>query len=164
MTKKNYILTTLICALLVISLGGWLLHMRIHPIDKNPAYFIPFLSGLASVLVVPLLFSFRKTIHAGYVLNGMLVILGTITMAHLSLEDIPYPLTISALLFKTTLPDIIILLSKFLLGKAIFDLVIFGFDASVHHTGIWWRYPNIGWWWVHFVLISFVYTLGHLLW
>ena len=99
----------------------------------------------------------------GYVLNGMLVIIGTITMAHFSYAKLPVPLTAGSLLLKTTLADILLLSAKFALGKALFDLKMSS-DLSAEKAGISWRYPNMGWWWAHLAGIFAVYSAGHLLW
>jgi hypothetical protein len=36
-------------------------------------------------------------------------------------------------------------------------------DAAARHGRIW-RYPNMGWWWVHLFALSVVYAAGNLLW
>ena len=82
MTVRTYIKSTLLGGLLVMSIGGLLLHSRIHPVSANYSNLVPAISGVLAILVVPLLFCFKRTIDYGYVLNGFLVIIGTITMAH----------------------------------------------------------------------------------
>jgi hypothetical protein len=164
MTIRTYTKTILLAALVTLSLGGLLLHIRIHPIAQNPANFIPLISGLLSILIIPLLFSFRKTIEYGYVLNGILVIIGTIGMAHFSIVNWPAPATAGSIIFKTTLADIVILWSKFFVGKALFDLEFFGYDPGKTKKGTTYRYPHLGWWLIHLVAISLVYLLGNILW
>jgi hypothetical protein len=127
-------------------------------------HFIPLISGLLSILVIPLLFSFRKTIEYGYVLNGMVVIIGTVAMAHLSIVYWPAPATVGSIILKTTLADIVILWGKFFIGKALFDLEFFGYDPRMAKKGKTYRYPHLGWWLIHLAAISLVYLLGNLLW
>jgi hypothetical protein len=164
MTLRTYTKSILLTALITLSLGGFLLHGRIHPIAGNPANVIPLISGVLSILIVPLLFSFRRTIEYGYVLNGMLVIVGTIAMTHFSLFHWPVPATLGAIILKTLLADIVLLWSKFFIGKALFDLEFYGYDPRQVKKGKTYRYPNLGWWLVHLAAISLVYLLGNLLW
>jgi len=164
MTIRTYTKSILLAALVTLSLGGFLLHGRIHPVSEDPVHFIPLISGLLSILVIPLLFSFRKTIEYGYVLNGMVVIIGTIAMAHLSIVYWPAPATVGSIILKTTLADIVILWGKFFIGKALFDLEFYGYDPGKTKKGKTYRYPNLGWWLIHLAAISLVYLLGNLLW
>ncbi|MFP4081816.1 MAG: hypothetical protein ACLFVG_03550 [Candidatus Aminicenantes bacterium] len=36
--------------------------------------------------------------------------------------------------------------------------------TDMPHRGKFFRYPNMGWWWVHLVALSAVYALGHFIW
>jgi hypothetical protein len=154
----------LLVGLVTLSIGGLMLHSRIHPVKTNRSNLVPVVSCVLSILVVPSLFCFRKTISYGYVLNGFLVIIGTITMAHFSIAHWPNPATISAIILNTLLADILILWGKFFIGKSLFDLEFFGYDDVREKKGKTYRYPNMGWWLVHLVAISVVYYLGFLLW
>jgi hypothetical protein len=49
MVQKQKIRVLLVVGLFFISLGGWLLHMRIHPISKLALNWVPFVAGLISV-------------------------------------------------------------------------------------------------------------------
>jgi hypothetical protein len=164
MTTKTYVKTILLCALVLISLGGFLLHLRIHPFSENLSYLVPFVAGILSIVVVPLLFSFKRLAEYGYVLNGMLVIVGTIIMAHFSIAHWPSPATFGTVVLKTTLADILLLWGKFFVGKALFDLEFYGYDPSRGKRGETNRYPNLGWWVIHLAAISVIYYLGHVLW
>jgi hypothetical protein len=164
MTVRTYIKTMLLVGLVSLSIGGILLHTRIHPIKTNNSNLVPAISCILSILVVPALFCFRKTIAYGYVLNGFLVIVGTITMAHFSLAHWPNPITVQAFFLNTLLADILILWGKFFIGKSIFDLEFFGYDAAREKKGITYRYPNMGWWLIHLVTVSIVYYIGFMLW
>ena len=132
--KKN----TLLSALFLLAVSGLLLHYRIHPFllpDKLQPYIITFdgskfmatLFPLIDVIVVTGLFMSRKTAAYGYLLNGLIVIYGTIFMAHFSVAEIasksiPFP----AMLLKSTLPDIGIAWGDFFVGKALYDLYMKG--------------------------------------
>jgi hypothetical protein len=164
MTIHRYIKSLLLIGLLTLSMGGLLLHTRIHPIAKNTSNVLPLVSALFSLILVPLLFSLPKTTAYGYVLNGFSVIIGTIVMSHYSLAHWPQPLSLQALLTATTFPDITILWGKFFIGKALFDLEISGYDRIKPKIGQTFRYPNLGWWLIHLFGLSLVYTLGALIW
>lgn len=147
MTQKTSLRISLLTALWFLALGGWGLHWYIHPPAKETSNLIPFYAGLISVIFIPLLFSFKKTVPYAYVLNGMLAIIGTITMAKYKL-----------------LPDIAILWGKFLLGKALFDLELLKSDEAQHRRGRFWRYPNLGWWYVHAASLTGAFLLGYYYW
>jgi len=163
MTQKKNIQGLLIAALFVVSLGGWLLHLRVHPPAPQGYGFVPFIVGLISIIVIPAMFCFRRVVQYAYVLNGFAVIIGTITMAHFALAHLVSPVTPESLILRTTFPDILMLLSKFFAGKAIFDLNRMSAPDAAH-SGIFLRYPNLGWWLVHFIGASAVYAAGHFLW
>jgi len=164
MTARTYVKTMLLCALVALAFGGLVLHLRIHPVSKIPSIIVALVAGILSVVVVPFLFSRKSLVEYGYVLNGMLVIVGTITMGHFSLAHWPAPATFKTVILETLLADIAVLWGNFFVGKALFDLEVFGYDPSREKKGKTWRYPNLGWWMVHLVAISTVYSIGHLLW
>lgn len=60
--------------------------------------------------------------------------------------------------------DILIVWGKFFIGKVLFELETFGYDANRPKAGITYRYPNMGWWLIHLAAISLVYYLGNRLW
>lgn len=166
MIQKNYLKFLLIICLYLLSIGGWLMHYRIHPPAVNVSNYVPFLTGLVSIFIIPTMFFRKELVSYAYVLNGITVIIGTITMVHYSLTELPSPLTISAVLLNTTFPVIVLLWTKVFLGKAIFDLELTNtnnLDTPRHH-GRFWRYPNMGFWWVHLISLSLVYYLGHTWW
>ncbi len=144
-----------ILALMLISLGGWMLHFRIHSITANPSNFLPFLIGLVNIVITPILFNQRKTVIVAYLINGIGVIIGSVAMAVLSLYNLPEPLTFTSLIFKTTLGDILILLSKLFIGQMIL--------SHYYPTGLG-RFFNPGWWVRHFCYLSIVFAIGHFLW
>ena len=165
MTTQTHIKSLLLLSLFTLGLGGLLLHLRIHPTTSEHAYnAIPLVAGILSVLLVPVLFSFKRTLDYGYILNGFLVIIGTITMAQFSIVRCPRPVTAQTLVLMTTLADILILFGKFLVGKALFGLERHGYAPNLPLAGKSWRYPNLGWWLIHLIAISAIYALGNRLW
>ena len=165
MKKKDYLRLVLILAIFFLALGGWLLHLRIHPIAKDAENYIPLVAGFISVFLIPVLFIFRSTIPFAYLLNGMTVIIGTITMTHFSIENHPQVWTLQTILLGTCLPDILMLWGKFAVGKALFDLdpVISRPDAEIS-SGRFFRFPNMGFWFVHVVTLTAVYLIGSYFW
>lgn len=125
--------STLIPALFLSALAGLMLHYRIHPFmvvdPRHPgiavfagSHFFASFFSLTDLLVVTTLFLSRRTAAYGYLLNGLIVIYGTIFMAHFSIAEIlakgiPFP----AMILKSTLPDIGIAWCDFLIGKALYD-------------------------------------------
>jgi len=123
----------LFTALVLMAIGALYLHLRIHPFlvpDKeNPgqtlfmgSFVAASLFSLLDLVVVSLLFTCRRTAVYAYVLNGMLVIYGTVLMTHISLVklsvELPQPFYL--LLFKSTLPDIALAWADFLVGAALY--------------------------------------------
>jgi hypothetical protein len=130
--KKN----TLIIALFLLAISGFLLHYRVHPfltLDKvsqgalifNKSNFLASLFSLIDAVVVTSLFLSRKTAIFGYLLNGLIVIFGTILMAHFSILDIiAKSIPVTSWLTRSTLPDIGIAWADFLVGKSLYDLYL----------------------------------------
>jgi len=165
MKKKDYLRLVLILAIFFLALGGWLLHLRIHPIAKDAENYIPLAAGFISVFVIPVLFIFRSTIPFAYLLNGMTVIIGTITMTHFTIENSPQVWTLQAIFMGTLLADIILLWGKFAVGKALFELelTVNEPDAPMR-SGRFFRFPNMGFWFVHVVTLTTVYIIGYYFW
>ena len=124
---------TLIAALFVMAVAGLLLHLRIHPFtapDKlNPALtvfngtnFLAFIFPLVDVFVVTALFLSKRTAVYGFLLNGLIVIYGTVFMAHFSIAQfIAQAVPPSKWIINSTLPDIGMAWADFFVGKALFD-------------------------------------------
>jgi hypothetical protein len=127
--KKN----TLLLALFLIALCGFVLHYRMHPfMVVDPLHpgisvfdgkrFFASSFSLIDLFVVTGLFMSRRTVAYGYLLNGLLVIYGTIFMAHLSIaEMVVKGIPFQVMILKSTLPDIGIAWVDFLIGKALYD-------------------------------------------
>jgi hypothetical protein len=131
MTKKALWVALVLCAT-----GGLMLHCRIHyflvldpsrtgEVIFDPSKFLSFLFPLLDLILVSILFLFRKTAVYGYLLNGLIVIYGTVFMAHYSLAEF----TIKSIppqdwFLKSTLADILIAWVDFFIGKALYDLTL----------------------------------------
>jgi hypothetical protein len=132
--KKN----TLLIALFLLAVSGLMLHYRIHNFmiadTLHPGNFIfdgtrslATLFPLIDVVLVTALFMSRKTAVYGYLLNGLIVIYGTVFMAHFSISEIiAKSVPLSSMLLKSTLPDIGIAWGDFFVGKALYDLYMKG--------------------------------------
>lgn len=164
MHRKKMVKITLIACLFFIALGGWFLHIRIHPLVKNADNVIPLISGIISVFCIPLLFWFDSKVALAYIINGFLVIIGTITMAHFSIVNFKGPAAPVNIILNSTFADISILWGKFAIGKALFDLQYLKSDKDMAPKGRFFRYPNMGWWWAHLFVLAAVYSLGNVFW
>jgi len=164
MNRKQTVKATLVFGFFFLALGGWLLHLRIHPPAKEADNLIPFISGIISVFCLPLFFCYKRTLVSAYVINGFLVIIGTVTMAHFSIVHFRETVTWTNVLLMTTAADIAVLWGKFALGKALFDLEFLKSETDTVPKGRFYRYPHMGWWWAHLAGIAVVYTLGNLFW
>lgn len=124
---------TLLFALFLLAAGGLMLHYRIHPMmveeKLNPGtfhfdgtHFLANLFPFLDVVLVTLLFLSARTALYGYLLNGLLVIYGTIFMAHFSLAGFTaQAIPPSQWIIKSLLPDIGIAWADFFVGKALYD-------------------------------------------
>lgn len=142
-----------IIALVLISVGGLLLHLRIHPPYKAPKQdeqvrhaveviipintdaataaealpsekkpeaqgkwdlfdLIPAVFCVLGIIILPILFNSARTVAWAYMLNVLAVVVGTVTMAWVSLANWQG-------IMNSTLPDILILAAKLPLGHMI---------------------------------------------
>jgi hypothetical protein len=164
MTVKVYVRSTLLGALVLLSLAGFMIHTRIHLAADNPSFFLPLVAGILSVAVVPTLYWFKRTLAYGYVLNGFLCIIGTVTMSHFAIARWTAQGAPNDIVLKSMVIDILLVWGKFFAGKALFDLETFGYDAGRAKAGLTYRYPNLGWWLIHLAAVVFVYYLGNRFW
>jgi len=119
MTQKQNIRALLLFALVFVSLGGFMIHLRIHPPNATTANLIPFIAGIIGILIVPAMFLANTTKAFAYVVNGMLAIIGIITMGYFSIKHLPANPSIAALLTGTLLADIFICFNVFLIASPI---------------------------------------------
>jgi len=108
-----------ILGLFLLSLGGLLLHLRLHPPAEEASHWIPVVFGVLTVLVLPILFNSPRTVALAYLLNAVAVVVGTVTMAWYSIEHWEGPVTWDAIVLKSTLADILILAAKLPIAHAI---------------------------------------------
>jgi hypothetical protein len=144
-----------IIALIFISLGGWMLHFRAHPITADADNFLPFIIGLIDIIITPILFNHKKTVIIAYLINGTSVIIGSIAMATFSIYRFTVPVTLGNRIFRTMLSDILILFSKLFIGQAILS---YFYPAGLG------RLFTTSWWIRHFCYFSVIFALGHFLW
>jgi hypothetical protein len=123
----------LLGALVLVALGGLLLHYRIHPYllpDKeHPGQAIFRGSYLASTLVplvdligVTALFMSRRTAALAFLVNGLFVIYGTVLMGHYSIAMLaPRGASIADWLLRSTFADIALAWGDFMIGKALYE-------------------------------------------
>jgi hypothetical protein len=129
---------TLLLTLFLLALAGLLLHYRIHNfmvhdrlhseiVHFDGTKFLSFIFPLTDVFLVTFLFMRRSTAVYAYLLNGLIVIYGTVFMAHFSIAEIAAKsIPMSDWLLKSTLPDITIAWADFFAGKALYDLYMKG--------------------------------------
>lgn len=144
-----------ILALIFISLGGWMLHFRTHPITADSDNLLPFIIGIINIIITPILFNHKKTVILAYLINGIGVIIGSIAMTTFSLYRLTEPVTLGSLIFRTMLSDIFILFSKLFIGQAILS---YFYPAGLG------RLFTPFWWVRHFCYLSIIFALGHFLW
>ena len=110
-----------IWALVLLSAGGLLLHVRIHPPDATAFNWIPLLVTAFNVFVLPFMFDRRNLAPAAYTINWATVIVGTVTMAFFSVANWKGDVTVSRILLNTTFPDILILAARLPIAEVIMD-------------------------------------------
>ncbi|HUW56777.1 MAG TPA: hypothetical protein VMZ92_09085 [Planctomycetota bacterium] len=108
-----------IWALMLISLGGLLLHVRIHPPAAAAFNWLPVVFGVLGTFAAPVLFNYRRTAVWAFLLTFAGVVIGAITMAYYSVTHWEGPVTWDAVLLKSTLADIVILTAKLPLAVSI---------------------------------------------
>lgn len=106
-----------ILALFFISLGGLLLHLRIHPPAAEASNWLAIIIGIITTFALPFMFAYRKTAAWAYLINLAAVVIGTIAMAHYSFEHPPEEITVKSIILQTTLADILVLFAKIPLGQ-----------------------------------------------
>ena len=108
-----------IAGLVLISLGGLLLHLRLHLPADDASNWIPVVFGVLSVAALPFLFNSPRTVALAYLLNAVSVAVGIVAMAWYSIEHWQGPVTWDAVVLKSTLADILILLAKLPIAQVI---------------------------------------------
>jgi hypothetical protein len=102
-----------------ISLGGLLLHLRIHQPGDTMFNWVPAIFGAVNAFVLPFLFNHPVTVAWAYLFTWATVATGTVTMAYFSIVTWAMPVTVKNVIMLSTLPDILILLAKLPLAHRI---------------------------------------------
>jgi hypothetical protein len=117
-------------ALVALAVGAAMLHIRIHP-PKDLTYLWPNLFALIDLGLVSVLFLFRRTALLGLLLNSFLAFLGIIMMADYSLAatlagqmKVMPGQSFFGWLLLTTFSDIMILVADFLVGLALYQVML----------------------------------------
>lgn len=117
-------------ALVALAAGASLLHFRIHP-PHDLTFFWPNLFSWLDLVLVSLLFLSRGTALLAVILNSFLAYLGIIMMADYSISAtrdgwikiMPWE-NFCGWLLLTTFPDIMILVADFLVGLALYKVIM----------------------------------------
>ncbi|MBI5016868.1 MAG: hypothetical protein HZB55_15455 [Deltaproteobacteria bacterium] len=126
----------LLTALFLLALAASALHLAAHPMlvpDKAHPGATLFRGSFVSAALLPLvdlvlvtwLFTSRRTAALGYLINGLIVIYGSVLMGHfaiVSLTDLATkPATFVEYFFKSMSLDIAIAWADFFVGKALYE-------------------------------------------
>lgn len=109
----------LIWAFFLLSLGGLLLHLRIHPPANSLFNWIPAVFGAVNAFLLPFLFNNRTTVPWAYLITWGTVAIGTVGMSYYSIVNWSFPITVKTVLMYSTLADILILFAKVFLAHKI---------------------------------------------
>lgn len=114
----------LICIHLLLTMAGLILHLKTH----NPSHSLYFWwaapVSLFNLVVVSCLYLYPRTVAWGVLANGMTVMIGTIGMTYFSLKTMEPPITTAGIILHSTLPYILILLTKLPLAALIMGEVM----------------------------------------
>ncbi|HTY23787.1 MAG TPA: hypothetical protein VMC85_11685 [Desulfomonilaceae bacterium] len=118
-------------ALVGFAIGAFILHDRIHPPLANLTNFWATLFASADLVLVSILFLFRKTALWALLLNSFLAYLGIIMMTDLTIVSTlegwikvsprEQPL---AWLIESMFPDIAILVGDLMVGMALYRVIV----------------------------------------
>ena len=124
---------TLLAALVLLALVALVMHYLAHPVfapDKEHpgqtifrgSFLAASLLPLLDLVVVTALFLSRRTAPLAFLINGVLVIYGTVLMGHFGLVKLAaIPPATSPWIFRSMLHDIALAWVDFLVGKALFE-------------------------------------------
>ncbi len=105
--------------LFCMTLGGFLLHYRVHPPSKDAFNLIGVLFPLFNTLILPFMFLNRRTMTWAYLINATSVVVGVSVMTWFSVANWNEPISFYTILFHSTLADSLILMGKLPLAHAI---------------------------------------------
>lgn len=105
-------------AFFCISVGGLLLHVRIHPPGQTIYNWTPLVFGLVNSFILPVAYCLPRLAPAAFVATVVTVIAGTLGMAYHSVVAMPAEATLWFIFIGSLFCDIIILLAKLFMGLA----------------------------------------------
>ncbi len=118
-------------ALVGLAVGAFMLHYRIHPPQENLTNFWSCLFPGVDLVIVSILFLFRRTVVWALLLNSFIAYLGIIMMTDLTIfSTVEGWIKVSpwekpfAWLVQTMLPDIVILIADLFVGMALYKITV----------------------------------------
>lgn len=105
-----------IWAFFLLSLGGLLLHLRIHPPGNSLFNLIPAIFGAVNAFLLPFLFNNRTTVPWAYLITWATVGIGTVGMSYYSVVNWFSPVTVKTVIMNSNLAGILILFAKVFLA------------------------------------------------
>ena len=119
----------LLIVLFLMALVGLIVHYTIHPFMMadhfSGTFFLANIFPFVDAVLVTVLFLSRKTAIYGYLLNGLIVIFGTIFMAHFNIAGfIANPIPPSQWIMNSMLFSIGITWVDFFVGKALYHVYL----------------------------------------
>ncbi|MBE0616454.1 MAG: hypothetical protein IH608_00820 [Proteobacteria bacterium] len=126
----------LLTALFLLALAASALHLAAHPMfvpDQTHPGVTLFRGSFVSATLLPLvdlvlvtwLFTSRHTAALGYLINGLIVIYGSVLMGHFAIVSLAAlaakPATFVEYFFKSMILDIAIAWADFFVGKALYE-------------------------------------------
>ena len=119
----------LLLVLFLLALGGLIAHYTIHPFMEvdhfSGTFFLASIFSLVDVVLVTILFLSRKTAIYGYLLNGFIVIFGTIFMVHFNIAGfMANPVSPSQLILNPILLSIGITWADFFVGRSLYNFYL----------------------------------------
>jgi len=127
MVNVSNVRRTLLAGLFLLAVGALALHLNVHsPLHPPPGRTFnnttASLFVLFDAVVVTWLFSKKKTAVWGYLLNGLLVIYGTVMMTHFGWSHNGPGSSLLSYVYHSTTPEIIIAWADFCLGAVLYRL------------------------------------------
>jgi hypothetical protein len=119
----------LLIVLFLMALVGLIVHYTIHPFMMadhfSGTFFLANILPFLDVVLVTILFLSRKTALYGYLLNGLIVIFGTILMAHFNIADLmANPIPPSQWVMNSMLVSIGITWVDFFVGRSLYNFYL----------------------------------------
>jgi len=96
----------------VISLGGMLVHIKLHPPGSSLYFWWASPVSAFSLLVIPFLYFRASTAAWGFMFNAGTIMIGTVGMFYYSVHTFERPFTLYNVFLKSALPGILILWIK----------------------------------------------------